>query len=273
MTKDDFDVITVDHWECPAENGVPILTMPNIPRALHGNGLQPRTIYGKTVWDFMRKKCYLDADYKSEISGIEPPKGRLESHELFSYDYLKQEGIFQRCIALTKEEHAFIHSGRLITMYKEGNVFYPKHYVLKVVENGYKLIHDYNVAHPDQEPLRTYVTTLEYLDTDLHDDMVRLIQKYDIKFYREHIPKNKLWKGWHVIVGSKRYNSPYKSAQDWKDAMSEMNKNDSERAISNPFQGEAYDEWDRILKTDIESRIAGCGNGRLSKRGGKDGGQ
>lgn len=271
MTKQDFDVITVDEWECPAENGVPILTMPNVPHALHGKGLQPRTIYGTTVWNFMRKACYKNAGFKSEVSGVEPEKGKLESHELFSYDYIKQEGVFQRCIALSKEEHNFIHSGRMITMYKNGNIYYPKSYVLKVVENGFKLIHDYNVEHPDQEPLRVYDTYLEYLSTDLHDDMVDLIKKYDIKFYKAHIPRHKRWKGWHVIVGNKRYDTPYENMDDWKAAMDEAGKKDSDRILmdrikNNPFQGGAYDEMNKIIKSSIERKIAGCKDGRLSKR-------
>ena len=78
MTEEDIDVIKVDHWECPADNGAAILTMPNVPRALHGPGCQPRTIYGKTTWEYMRKKCYFNAGYKSEITGVEPPKGQLQ---------------------------------------------------------------------------------------------------------------------------------------------------------------------------------------------------
>lgn len=271
MTKEDFDVLLVDSWECPTESGAPILTMPNVPHALHGRGLQPRTIYGATVWNFMRKNCYANADYKSEVSGEEPPKGQLHSHELFVYDYLKQEGVFQRCVALTKDEHNFIHSGRMITMYKSGNIYFPKSYVLKVVENGFRLISEYNKAHPDQEPLRVFDTFLEYLDTDLRDDMVRLIEAYDIKFYGVHIPKNKRWKGWHVIVGNKRYDSPYKSQKDWAKAMEEASKNDTERIVmerlkDNPFQRGAYRELNKIFETPIENKIAGCKNGRLSKR-------
>lgn len=271
MTKKDFDIIKVDHWECPEENGAAILTMPNIPRALHGKGMQPRTIYGTTVWNFMRKKCYMNAGYKSEISGEEPEKGRLESHELFSYDYVTQEGVFKRCIALTKEEHAFIHSGRLITMYKNGNIYYPKSYVLKVIENGYRIISDYNKSHPDKEPLRAYSTTLNFLDTDLKDDVISLIKKYDIKFYEEKLPKNKYWKGWHVIVNRKRYDSPYKNVEDWEAAMSQASKTDSERIVANniennPFKGSVYDEMEKIINGKVETKIAGCKNGRLNKR-------
>lgn len=36
---EEYDVIMVNHWECPVDNGAPILTMPNIPHALHGEGI------------------------------------------------------------------------------------------------------------------------------------------------------------------------------------------------------------------------------------------
>lgn len=268
--QNSFDLIKVDYWECPTENGVPILTMPNIPMALHGKGLQPRTIYGRTAWDMMRKAAYERAGYASEISGEVPEKGRLHSHELFDYDYARQEGVFKRCIALTKLEHDFIHSGRLITLYRMGNLIIPKSYLLKVVENGFSLIYKYNKEHSDQEPLRAYATFLEYLDRDdLRDEMVELIRKYDIKFYKEHIPKGKRWKGWHVIVGTKRYNSPYTCQSDWEKAMEEANKHDTIRGIKNPFQGKGFDMVDEILKANVVTEIPGCKPGRLSKRKGK----
>lgn len=267
MREEDIDVIKVDHWECPKENGVAILTMPNVPKALHGPGCQPRTIYGKTVWEFMRKGCYLKADYKSEVSGIEPPKGQLHAHELFSYDYLKQEGVFVRCVALAKIEHDFIHSGRLYTLFRRNNPLVPKSYLLKVVENGFTIISSYNKAHPDEEPLRCFDTFIDYLhDPDLHDEMLALIEKYDIKFYGVVIPKKKEWRGWHVIVGDKRYDSPYKCQADWEEAMRATDPTDKLRSIKNPFQGGVYDVLNDMINGKTETKLAGCKNGRVSKR-------
>lgn len=268
--RDDFgvDIEIVDHWECPSDNGAKILSMPNIPIALHGNGMQPRTVYGSTTWEFMRKKCYYNADYKSEITGVEPGKGLLHCHELFKIDYAKQESEFVRCIALAKIEHDFIHSGRLITLYKEGNPTVPKSYLLKVVENGFKIISDYNKAHPEEEPVRCYGTFLQYLrEPELKDKMLGLIDKYDIKFYSEVIPRTKLFKGWHVIIGNKRYDSPYKSQGDWEAAMKVARKNDFTRNLKNPFDGGAYEELrEAMKKVNIVKEIPGCKPGRVSKR-------
>lgn len=240
------DVKKVKEWNCPTETGVPLITMPNVPRPLHG--LPPRKIMGATAWNRMRKRCYYDAGYKCEICGADPPKGQLHAHELYSYDWLEGTGKFERCIAICKQDHDFIHSGRLVTMFKNGNVLYPKSYVLGVVEKGFKLIHDYNEAHKDQEPLRAYATFLEYLKVpELKGEVEKLIDKYDMKFYSEpkHIAK---WEKWRLVFGTKEYPTPYANHEDWEKAMEEAGKHDTARAAGNPFTGEAFDLINEILK-------------------------
>lgn len=248
-----FDVEKVKHWHCPEGTGVPLITMPNVPRPLHGQGMQPRTIFGKTAWDFMRKGAYYNAGYKCEICGREPKKGDLHAHELFSYDYAKQTGKFERVVAICRTCHDGIHSGRLITMFKNNNPLYPKSYVLKVAENCFSLVHSYNLEHKD-EPLRVYATYLEYLDVpQLRNEMLALIKKYDIKFYEEDVPKYKRWKGWKVIVGSNTYESPYKSQGEWQEAMQKANEKDNMRNIPNPFSGGVFDEIDKIIDNNTQA--------------------
>ena len=133
-------------------------------------------------------------------------------------------------------------------MFKNGNVLYPKSYVLGVVEKGFKLIHDYNEAHKDQKPLRAYATFLEYLKVpELAMEMSELISKYKIEFYSEpkHIAK---WADWKLLFGNKEYPTPYANQGEWVEAMAEASKNDNIRAIGNPFSGEAFDEISKILK-------------------------
>lgn len=262
-----LDIEIVDHWECPEGNSAKLLTMPNIPQALHGPGLQPRTIYGRRVWDMMRKNAYANADYKSEITGVEPGKGKLHAHELFSVDYAKQESVFIRCIAIAKIEHDFIHSGRLVTLYQEGNLMVPKSYLLSVVENGFKIISSYNEEHPDEEPLRCYGTFLEYLKVpSIKTEMLELMKKYNIKFYQEVLPASKRWKGWHVIVGNKRYDTPYKCQDDWAVAMKKARENDTVRNIKTPFDGPGARAIEEVIRMGKERKLAGCKNGRISKR-------
>ena len=67
-------------WECPEDGGVPLLTMPNLPKPMHG--LNPRTIMGDAAWTRARKKAYYDAGYRSEISGVlSAGPGELHAHE------------------------------------------------------------------------------------------------------------------------------------------------------------------------------------------------
>lgn len=249
MDIKDYDVELVDEWNCPEGTGVPILVMPNIPRALHGNGMQPRTVYGKTTWDFMRKRTYYNAHYKCEICGCEPEKGKLHSHELFSYDYPKQEGKFERCVAICADCHNFIHSGRLLSMFKRRNPLYPKSYVLRVAEHGLKQVYEYNKQNPDNKK-KVYSTWLNFLrEPELKDEMNALFAKYETEFYTDNTTPKMRWKGWHVIIGNKRIDSPYKSQGDWSRAMLEMEMRDSMRqAEENPFKGAGFDAVDSILK-------------------------
>lgn len=248
-----FDIKKVKQWQCPEGAGVPLITMPNVPRPLHGKGMQPRTIFGKSTWDFMRKSAYYNAGYKCEICGREPEKGDLHAHELFSYDYDKQTGKFERVVAICRTCHDGIHSGRLITMFKNKNPLYPKSYVLRVVENCFSLVHKYNLKHKD-EPLRVYGTYLEYVDVpELHSEMLSLIKKYNIKFYEEDVPKHKRWKGWKVIVGKNTYDSPYKSQGEWQEAMKEASAKDNVRNVPDPFSGGVFDEIDKIVDNNTQA--------------------
>lgn len=250
MTKEDLDILKVTKWECPSSTGVPLITMPNVPTPLHG--LPPRKIMGKTAWDRARKMCYFKANYKCEICGCDPAKGNLHAHELYTIDYLEGTSTFNRCIAICKEDHDFIHSGRLVTLFKEGNMLYQKKYVLRVVEKGFKLISDYNKAHPDEEPIRAFDTFLDYLRVpELAEEMEHLINKYDMKFYSS--PKRPArWDKWRLVWNGKEYKTPYKDHKEWEEAMKDAAKNDVIRQAggsdSGPFSGGVYDELRKLLE-------------------------
>lgn len=244
IDKEKYDIEKVIKWECPTDTGIPLITMPNIPKPLHG--LPPRKVMGQRAWDQKRKLCYFKADYKCEVCGAEPAKGNLHAHELYSIDYLEGESKFERCIAICKEDHDFIHSGRLVTLYKEGNIFYHKDYLLRVVEKGFKLISEYNKEHPEQEPLRAFYTFIDYLRVpELKDEMDVLIEKYDIKFYKppRHGAK---WNKWHLLYNNKKYFTEYKTPEDWGKAMEKAAKNDYVRQVKNPFSGGVYDEFNSL---------------------------
>lgn len=245
MERKDYKVEKIKQWTCPEGTGAPLITMPNVPRPLHG--LPPRKLMGDTTWNRVRKRCYYDAGYKCEICGEEPPKGQLHAHELYTYDFAEGTGTFERCIAVCKKCHDFIHSGRLVTMFKNGNMLYPKSYLLTVVEKGFKIISEYNAEHRNMRPLKAYVTILDYLKVpELHDDIDALIKKYDILFYSEpnHIAK---WEKWRLVWNGREYYTPYKSQTDWEEAMQKASKTDVMRAVKDPFSEGIFGEIKKKL--------------------------
>lgn len=240
-------------WECPEEGGVPLLTMPNLPKPTHT--LAPRNIFGKSVWDTMRKRGYFFANYKSEISGEDgSAPGGLHFHEGYSIDYETGTSTFKRGFAITPLEHVyFIHSGRAITLYKNKNYLYSAPKLLEGAEHGFKLIYEWNKAHPDEPKLKCYNTFLDYLkEPDLIKPMEELIKKYEIEFWTEDKTKRAPWGEWKVVIGNKEYPTPYKDIHAWEEAMKKQGEKDSDRlaAKENPFKGGVWDEVEAFLKED-----------------------
>lgn len=242
---EEYDVKLVKKWK-PIANGVPIITMPNIPRPLFN--LAPRTVLGKTTWDHMRKRCYFEADYKCEVSGVEPERGRLDAHELYEYDYAKGTAKFIRTVALSKECHNFIHSGRMLTLFKSNSTYMPMSYLLRVVENGFKLVYDYNQTHSKKRQLRVYATFLDYLkEPRIADEIKRLIDKYEIKFYKEDPKIMAKWGDWKMIMGNREYQSLYKDEKDWAEKTQKLGENDYERASTRMFVDDLPENASELL--------------------------
>lgn len=234
-------------WHCPEEVDARILGGPNVVRPLHGQ--PPRVYMGQTAWDGLRKRGYYLANYKCEICGADCSKpGALDFHELYHVEYQLGTSTFAKAIALCKPCHAFYHSGRLITLFKKGVPYYQKKQVLGIVEHGFKLIHDWNKAHPDVPKVKAYATFLEYLkEPRLKKEMEELIDKYEMEFWEEDKKKYAKWGDWRLIFGTRSYPTKYKSYEDWEKAMEEASKNDSDRKAANPFSGGVYDEIKGLL--------------------------
>lgn len=242
-------------WSCPKTGGAPLLTMPNIPKPLHA--VNPRLIMGDAAWAKVRKKAYYDAGYRSEISGIlraEP--GGLHAHEVYDINYKTGLCTFKRVCAITPQEHVyFIHSGRMITMWKNKNPLYTTEKVLEGVENGFKIIYEWNKIHKGK--LRVYDTFLDYLDYDeLRPEMERLIEKYEIEFWQEDKAKQCKWGDWKLIIPhddetEDKYPTPYADYEAWEEAMKKASEKDTIRQMNSPFVGGAFDEISNILKEPV----------------------
>ena len=235
-------------WKCPEETDAQILGGPNLVKPLHS--LNPRTILGANTWNRMRKRGYYLAHYKCEICGADcSERGSMDFHELYSVDYKAGTATFSKAVAICKPCHNYYHSGRLVSLFKQKNVLYSKQRVLNVAEHGFKLIHDWNKAHPKETKLKAYQTLLELLkQEEIADKVEELIDKYEIEFWGEDTKNMAEWKEWKLIFGKKEYPTPYENYQAWEEAMKIASKNDTVRKASNPFKGGAYDEISAILK-------------------------
>ncbi len=250
--RDEFDIIEVDHWEVPDKNDARILTQPNIVYPLHS--LAPRTVLGVTAWNHIRKATYAAANNVCEICGGDH---RINSHELYNVDYAKQEATFVRTICVDQVCHQYsIHTGRALTLYKQGNPLYTKERLLEGAEHCFTIISSWNREHPGEEPLRVFSAWLDYLkQPDLEKPMRELIKKYDIKFYKvsEKWWNRKRWSNWKLRIGNKWYNTPYADRQAWEKAMAAKAKDphDDHGKKSN-LSGGVFDEIDKFLKENAE---------------------
>lgn len=256
-----YDVKLVDGWLPPKEGDDlrPLIAMPNIPRPLHG--VNPRTILGTSTWNHMRKFCYAKANDTCEICGYKPdnPHHR-HGHEVYEIDYAKGTAKFVKVFCVCSMCHlGCIHTGRALTLWKNGNPLYPTDFLLKGAEHAFKIISEYNADNPKAD-LRAYSTFLDYLKHDeLREPMEKLIDQYGIKFYTE-VEDMVPWGDWKLIIGDQEYNTPYADKDEWKATMEEREAKDSARILQkqmeNNFSGEVYDTLKQlIIETNSESAI------------------
>lgn len=247
-----YDVKLVTEWKVP-EDIMAVIAMPNIPRPLHLQN--PRNLLGVTTWNHMRKACYAAADMTCEICGKKLDKGMADAHEVYDIDYEKGVAVFKRTVCACRLCHRYgIHSGRCITLFKNGNPLMSKDSLLSGAENVFTIISSYNSSHGG-EPLRCYATFLDYLKCEeLREPMETLIKKYDIKFYAEDPKKTAKWGQWKLVIGSKEYPTPYENEKAWKKAMEEAGKKDTARIMQKnmeeKFSGGIYEELNKIIKEE-----------------------
>lgn len=243
----DYDVKLVDGWLPPKGDDLrPLIAMPNIPKPLHG--VNPRTLLGATAWNHLRKACYANANDTCEICGAHPENLRhRHGHEVYKIDYAHGTAEFDRVFCVCSLCHlACIHTGRALTLWKQGNPLYPTEFLLEGAEHAFKIIHDYNKDNPKAD-LRAYCTFLDYLKYDeLKKPMEKLIKKYNIKFYKE-VEGMANWEDWKLLIGKNEYPTPYKNEDEWVEAMKERSKQDTARMAVDRFKGDVYNELDSII--------------------------
>lgn len=257
---DKYDVEFVTKWSPPEDGDLrALIAMPNIPKPCHG--LAPRTLLGAQTWNHMRRRAYAMANDTCEICGERPENlRRRHGHEVYEIDYEKGTVKFVRVFCICSLCHlGGIHTGRAITLHKQGNPLYPKEFLLEGAEHAFQIITEYNRDHPDA-PIRAYRTYLDYLKSDdLREDMEKLIEKYDMKFYAADPEKTADWKDWELIIGRNHYPTPYEDEKAWREAMEKQGEKDTDRILQKRmdeiFSGEIYDELNKILQGGTNEHI------------------
>ena len=251
----DYDIKLVDGWVPPKGDDLrPLIAMPNIPKPLHG--VNPRTLLGSSNWNKMRRACYAAADDTCEICGYKPENLRQRhGHEVYEISYSQGTAKFIRVFCVCSLCHlACIHTGRALTLWKQNNPLYPTEFLLQGAEHAFKIITEYNKDNPKAD-IRAYSMFLEYLKYDgLKEPMEKLIKKDDMKFYTE-VTDMVEWGDWKLLIGENEYPTPYQNEKDWEEAMKERSKNDTARMAVNRFDGEVYNELDKIIKEENDKPI------------------
>lgn len=109
-----------------------LLSHPNIPKPLHG--LAPRTLVKAKVWDTWRRMAYAKNNFNCWACGVhrdydlhglkfnDDSFESLDAHEYYRIDYEEKTVELVEIVALCKNCHNYIHSGRLQSMYEGGQV-------------------------------------------------------------------------------------------------------------------------------------------------------
>lgn len=251
MTKKKKEGINLQtRWTPPTENGVAMLTMPNIPLPLHQ--LNPRNIMGSYEWGKLRKQCYEDAGDICEICGAKLGKHRgdplmHQAHEAYDIDFTAYTSTFVRLICLCPRCHSAIHSGRALTCYHNHEPLWDKEYMLSLAEHLFSQLDQWNRQHPDSEPLRAYETVLSWLDEpSLTQDLQKLIDQYHIEFWAAPDRKDwdNAWGKWRLIYDGTEYWSPYQSREQWEQEVDGHSQDD----LTSLFQDDVFKELRENIK-------------------------
>lgn len=205
-------------WKAPNENGIQILTMPNIPHPLHG--LAPRTIMGASRWKLTKTKEKMRADYHCEICGREFSINKLDVHEIYDVFYDERYSKFNRYVCACALCHQACHSGRNLALYTKGDKYTTKEYMLELAERTFRLVNQWNMQNIEKEPLKLCDTWLTWAKhPDLKEDIENYIDRYEIEFYKQPTDSwnEDNWDKWYLQYNGKKYPTLYKTIEEWKE--------------------------------------------------------
>lgn len=110
--------VTVDFKDIqPKFHRPELLTHPNIPRAVHG--LNPRTVKEHEWWNKVRREAYAKNNGCCWACG---QFGPMEAHECYNIYYYAAIIELKEVVALCRDCHNFIHSGRMRMLVRDGKM-------------------------------------------------------------------------------------------------------------------------------------------------------
>jgi hypothetical protein len=173
-----------------------MLGHPNIPKPLHG--LAPRAIMGNAWWKEQRTIALAEHGNRCWSCGVHSTQAefyqRLEAHETYDIDFAEGLATFSGVVALCHSCHMFIHSGRLLSVLKKGEVSESR--VMRIVDRGLTLCMEKGIT-----PFIGLKELVDYLGFEWHD-----YWKPE-KFAR--------WDRWRLSFNGKEYPTRYADIDAW----------------------------------------------------------
>ncbi len=117
-----------------------VLLCPTVPKPLHQ--VNPRSILGGPWWNKTRKEAYASTNQHCLACGVHRSKARwvkwLEGHEYYEVDYLAGRLTYVETLPLCHLCHNFIHSGRLESLFQQGEISAEKY--IAVLQHGDRVL-------------------------------------------------------------------------------------------------------------------------------------
>lgn len=180
-----------------------LLLHPNIPKALHG--INPRTIKGDVWWNQQRQQAYRQNNYKCWACGIDKVQAKyhkwLEAHEMYNINYLTGSVTFTGICALCHSCHNFIHSGRLVSLFRKNEIDLVK--IKDILQSGFDILVKNKLS---MNPFALVVAKEVALP------MFFNYSKYKIHKYNKC---NIEWNDWRLIIDNKEYKGKFNSLKEW----------------------------------------------------------
>jgi len=182
-----------------------ILRDGTVPAPLHQTN--PRTVLGRKWWDIERKRayqknkdcCWACGRHKMRVKGS---LKRLEAHERYTYDYAKGRAYYKESCALCPYCHGFIHSGRLLMLWEEGEE--TKRKVKRVIAHGLQILERANLV---PNPASWLAADDLGLDIDWCDEPAEL----------DDPPKLAKWLDWRLVIDGHEYQGRFHSQAEWEE--------------------------------------------------------